>query len=487
MTARPGGAPPEIGPFAIERRLAHQPGVTSLYAAHGRREAEPVALRVLAFASGTAAWRAHERAATQWRRLAHAGLVPLVDTGRGRHGVWVATRRPSGSTLAEHLRGGPLEPERAIAVLAPVADALDLVHARELVCDALTADAVLVSGPPGAEHGVLADVGPAWPPQWRPGRLLGDADGLAPEEIRGRAPSRASNVYALSALLFRCLTGAPPFPARARAAALAAHLHDPVPRASERRPGLPAALDDVLAAGLAKDPAERPASAGELLRRTALAVAGGVEAPPPAASAPAAAAGSRPGPPDLLPPDPPAPIAAPEPAAKTGRRRATARLILLAPAVVLLALAAYLATRPPAGPSHAPAPASGLPDAPPGAGRTVASATLRPPGAGSATGAVRVDERGNRLVITIGGARLPPEGRDPVQAYTVWLINSRADALRLGAITPPVGMRGRFLSHGTLPRASSRYRRIVVTLETELSALPRGPIVLAARLRIPRR
>jgi serine/threonine-protein kinase len=493
--------PGRIGRFVIERRLAHQPGVSSVYAAHDRRHGGPVALRVLALADGrpAAAWRAHGRAMACWRQLVHPGLVPLVAAGRGREGLWVATHRVAGSSLAELLRdSGPLAPDRAIAMLAPVADALDLVHTHELVCDALTADTVLVCGPRGEERALLTDIGPPWPSTSRPGRLLGQLDGLPPEEIRGAAPTIASNVYALAAILVRCLTGAPPFPASSRASALVAHLQTPAPRVSARRPALPVALDEVLDAALAKEPSRRPASAGELIRSAAISLGQEATVPARMRQAPVGVA-PAPRPTHTVPAAPPTggpdAVARDEPreprAPREGWPRVGARIVRLAPVVVLIALAAYAGASQLGGAGPAPSRVGGLPPAPPRGGRPVASAMLRPPGSAAdahgPTGAVRIDVRGKRLVLTIAGENLPAEGRDPVQAYTVWLINARDDALRLGAINPPVAERGSFLSHGTLPAGSQRYRRIVVTLESRLGERPMGPIVLTAALRIPSR
>jgi serine/threonine-protein kinase len=496
---RSDSPPWQIGPFEIERRLGHQPGVVSLYAAHERRHGERVTLRLLGYlSSAPQAWRAQGRAMNLWRKLSHPGLVPLSDTGRSREGVWVATRRMTDVTLAEHLRRhGPLTPARTIAILAPVAAALDLVHGRELVCDTLTADTVLIRGPLGDERGLLADIGPAWTAAQRPGRLLGDVDGLAPEEIEGAAPARASNVYALGALLVRCLTAAPPFPAPGRAATLAAHLHAPPPRVCERGGALPAALDGLVAATLAKQPSERPATAGELIGGAAriLGVEGAALAPrpdePPAAAAasPRVRHGRRADPPLDAPERVAATVATPAARAPRSRaRRTVIAIALLAPAAVLVALAVYLSSHPLTGSRGSPTRATTLP-APGGEARTVASAPLRPPDTATAatppTGAVRIDAIGKRLLITIAGDHLPREGRDPVEAYTVWLMNSRDDALRLGSINPPVGSKGGFLSHGTLPGGSRRYHRIVVTLESELRRRPAGPVVLGAPLWIP--
>lgn len=459
-----------IGPFDVDGMLAHQPGVVRVYAASDRR-GEPVTLRVLVHAHRSdRAWRMHAGAAALWRDIEHRGLVPLLGTGRAREGIWVATRRGAGPTLAEHLQQhGRLAPASALAILAPVGGALDLAHARGLVCDTLSAETVVVGGPPGAETGALSGIGPSWPPPWRPGRLLGDPGGLAPEEIRGAAPSPAGNVYALAALLVHCLTGAPPFAADSRPAVLLAHLTTPPPRPSDVRPELPAAFDRIVASALAKDPDERPPTAGELMRRAGAAleveVASLGRAPKPVAST---ERGLR----------------------RSGGRHRMPAALRLAPSAVLVAVAVYVA-------AHG-LPTAGLAPrrpAPPGAairpaGAPLAQAPLRSPagsqGAGAPTGAVRIDAAGKRLVFTIAATHLPPEGRHPVEAYTVWLLDARGPALRLGAINPPVGRSGHVLRQATLPPGSSRYDRVVLTLERSLALGPAGPVVLRGRLRIPR-
>lgn len=472
------GLPEWAARFVVERTLANQAGVTTVYAGRDIRRQVAVVVRVLPWiAEGTVQARSFDDAVALRGRLDHPGLAPVLDAGRGAHGAWVATA-PGDETLADLLaRDGVLGPEDSIAVLAPVAEALDLAHAHGLVCDSLTpSDVWVVSDADGRVRGMLADVGPSWPSKLRPGRLLGDVDQLAPEEIRGEAPSPRSNIYALGALLVRCLTGEPPFPAASRAATLSAHLESPPPRVSERFDGRSPGLDDVVASALAKEPAERPGSAVALIADAASRL--GLEAPVPALAAaePHATA--------------PAPVAAdgepPKPRAG-GRARWPVLLTLLTPAVILVALAAYLVVRPDASgeqPTVRPPAAS----APP-AETLVVSATLRPPGGGTGgegpTGAVRVVGRDGRYVLTIAGAGLRPEAKDPVEAYTAWLVGPRRGALRLGAVVPPVGTTGRFVNHRTLPAGASRYRRLIVTLETSFGTRPSGPTVLEARVELP--
>ena len=104
------------------------------------------------------------------------------------------------------------------------------------------------------------------------GQWVGTLDYLSPEQIRGEEVGPAADTYMLAGLLYHCLTGTPPFVRDSQAAALWAHISAPVPAPSVSNPELPHALDAVIARGLAKDPAVRYSSAGELAAACAEAV-----------------------------------------------------------------------------------------------------------------------------------------------------------------------------------------------------------------------
>ena len=82
--------------------------------------------------------------------------------------------------------------------------------------------------------------------------MAGTVAYLAPEVIRGEAPTPASDLYGLGCVLYECLSGDVPFPGRSAATVIFGHLEQPPPALPE----LPA-LDPVIARALAKDPAER--------------------------------------------------------------------------------------------------------------------------------------------------------------------------------------------------------------------------------------
>ncbi|HEY4094000.1 MAG TPA: hypothetical protein VGM33_00720, partial [Baekduia sp.] len=102
---------------------------------------------------------------------------------------------------------------------------------------------------------------------------IGTVDFMAPEHLRSEPTDARADVYALGCVLFTALTGTPPFRRDTVPATITAHLHDPPPRPSDTL-GVPAAFDSVLARALAKEPAGRYPSAGDLGRAARAAAAG---------------------------------------------------------------------------------------------------------------------------------------------------------------------------------------------------------------------
>lgn len=123
---------------------------------------------------------------------------------------------------------------------------------------------------------------------------------MSPEEIREELLVPQSNVYALACILVECLTGSPPYASEHRLGVAYAHILQPPPRLTERRPDLPPAIDGVLATAMAKDPDDRLYSPSELVRAAAEALGLGLPGPggpigPPGRRLERLSAGSRAG------------------------------------------------------------------------------------------------------------------------------------------------------------------------------------------------
>jgi MarR-like DNA-binding transcriptional regulator SgrR of sgrS sRNA/predicted Ser/Thr protein kinase len=194
-------------------------------------------------------------------------IVRVLGCGEDDGFLYIAMPYVEGTDLREVMRrDGPPAPERAVAIVEQVAAALDAAHAAGIVHRDVKPANILISS---EEQVLLCDFGLARhtaSAESLTGErgLLGTVAYVAPEQIESTSVDGRADVYSLGCVLFECLTGEPPFPRDTELAVLYAHLNEPAPSPSQRRPELPAAFDDVIAAALDKDPARRPQTAGEL-------------------------------------------------------------------------------------------------------------------------------------------------------------------------------------------------------------------------------
>ena len=236
-----------------------------------------IALKVLASEFGEdPGFRARFRREGQLQAaLDHQHIVPVYEAGQTEHGLFLAMRLIDGPTLKDLIVEHELDPRRSLRILAQVAQALDAAHGAGLIHRDVKPQNILIDR---ADRVYLADFGLIKAPDeasrlTSTGQFVGTIDYVAPEQIQGEPATAASDCYALTAVLYECLTEQVPFPRPTEAAVLHAHMVQPRPRVTEQRPDLPEAIDAVIAAGMARDPAERPASAGELIREAVQALA----------------------------------------------------------------------------------------------------------------------------------------------------------------------------------------------------------------------
>ncbi|HET8951289.1 MAG TPA: serine/threonine-protein kinase [Solirubrobacteraceae bacterium] len=223
----------------------------------------------------------------------HPNVVPVHDAGESDGIAYMVMQYVQGSDLrALACEPGGLTARRAAEIVAEIGDALDAIHGAGFVHRDVKPRNVLI-GRDG--HAYLSDFGlaraiAAGTGATRTGHWVGTVDYAAPEQIQGRGADARTDVYGLGCLFFFALTGRPPYAGETLEAKLWAHLSEAPPAPSRLRAGVPAAMDAIVTRGLAKDPAERFASAGEL-GRAALSAARDASATPPRrpAARPAAA------------------------------------------------------------------------------------------------------------------------------------------------------------------------------------------------------
>jgi len=270
-------AGPQLAGYRVGELLGRG-SMGDVYRADDVRLGRSVALKVLV--PGLGAEDGLLRESRLAAGLDHPNVIPIFEAGDDDGRLFIAMRYVAGGDLRALLRReSKLTPARAIAIAAQVADALDAAHRRGLVHRDVKPSNVLLDDADGREHCYLADFGltqRAAEADHADGHLVGTVAYVAPEQIRGDPIDGRADQYALAGLLFECLTGTAPFDGRSDVAVIFAHLEEPVPPASGRDPSLPAAIDAVLARGMAKDPGERFASCTELVRAagTALGVDG---------------------------------------------------------------------------------------------------------------------------------------------------------------------------------------------------------------------
>jgi eukaryotic-like serine/threonine-protein kinase len=205
-------------------------------------------------------------------RLHHPNVISVFDTGVDGGDRFIVMELVEGPTLRELLdMEGRLAPERAAEIASRLASALAFAHGKAVIHRDVKPSNVLL--PPGG--GVkLADMGIArlLSPEALTATLSvrGTALYISPEQVRGDRVDPRADLYSLGCVLFEMLTGRTPFEGDLAALSYA-HTHTAAPRVRSIDPAVPAAMDELVAAMLEKDPAQRPPTGEEVERSLAAA------------------------------------------------------------------------------------------------------------------------------------------------------------------------------------------------------------------------
>jgi hypothetical protein len=170
-------------------------------------------------------------------------------------------------------RDGPLEPDQAASLIAQVAAALEAAHHKDLVHRDVKPANILVAddaGVGGSAHIYLSDFGVAKSSSaaglTRTGLFVGTADYASPEQIEGKQLDGRADVYSLGCVAYEALTAAPAYEKDSEVAMMYAHLLEPPPKVTDKRPDLPANVDDTIAKAAAKSRDDRYATPTEFSR-----------------------------------------------------------------------------------------------------------------------------------------------------------------------------------------------------------------------------
>ncbi|OBJ49381.1 protein kinase [Mycobacterium sp. 1423905.2] len=258
-----------FGPYLLKRPLGRG-GMGEVYEAEHTGKGWTVAVKLLSreFSNDPVFRERMKREARITGRLQEPHVVPIHDYGEIDGQLFLEMRLVEGTDLDAMLKqSGPLAPPRAVAILSQVASALDAAHAAGVTHRDIKPPNILVTRD---DFAYLVDFGIASATADERLTQLGTAVGtwkyMAPERFTNDKVTFRADIYSLACVLYECLTGSPPYSSESAGVLISAHMMEPIPRPSGARSGIPGALDEVVARGMAKRPADRYASAGELTR-----------------------------------------------------------------------------------------------------------------------------------------------------------------------------------------------------------------------------
>jgi eukaryotic-like serine/threonine-protein kinase len=257
------------GRYRVIRHLGSG-GMASVLLCEDERLARKVAVKRLHADSPVDVEERFTREAKLGASLNHPNLVSVFDTATDDEGVLIVMEYVQGEPLSRMLRRGPLRPEEVASMVRDLGDALDHAHAQGVIHRDVKPGNVLIRG-----DGVtkLADLGIATASDGtritRSGTVLGTAAYMAPEQLDGRGAGPPADVYALAAISFEALSGKRPREGRTPMEIAHKIATEATPHLLDAWPGAPTAAAEVLKRGMALEPADRPASAGEFARELA--------------------------------------------------------------------------------------------------------------------------------------------------------------------------------------------------------------------------
>jgi tetratricopeptide (TPR) repeat protein len=266
---------PSIPGYVLVRELGHG-GMGVVYLAHQLRLNRRVALKMPPAGLGVEEWLRFRTEAEAAARLQHPHIVQVHATGEQEGRPFLVMELVEGGTLAQQLARAPLAARPAAELLEKLARAVHYAHERGVIHRDLKPANVLLTAdgtPKISDFGLARRLTETICPgaespaaQTQTGAILGTPSYMAPEQAagRGKEAGPATDVYALGAILYECLTGRPPFRgATALETAQQVLRDDPVPP-RKLQPGVPRDLETVCLKCLHKEPHKRYARAADL-------------------------------------------------------------------------------------------------------------------------------------------------------------------------------------------------------------------------------
>ncbi len=276
-----------LGTCVLETPLGSG-GMGAVYLARQERPRRMVAVKVLAqqLTGDPRAWRVFlarfRREADATAALDSANIVPIYEFGEQEGFAFLVMPYLSDGSLAQLLdREGPMPLTRVVRYVEQIAAALDLAHRHGIVHrDVKPSNLLLhpdgrlmlgdfgIARPVDGPELIAAGIGGEGddPRLTQAGATMGTPEYMAPEQARGETVDASADTYALAVVAYEMLVGEPPFTGDDVSSVLALQVQAPPPSIRSARPELSPQVDEVLTWALAKDPRERPRTAGAFAR-----------------------------------------------------------------------------------------------------------------------------------------------------------------------------------------------------------------------------
>jgi predicted Ser/Thr protein kinase len=248
--------------------LVGKGGMSSVWQSHDRLLDRTVAIKVLheQFATDDEYVERFRREARSVAQLSHPNIVTVIDRGEDESRQFIVFEFVDGENLKQLIRRtGPLPVRDAIQMALQMARALSFAHSRGLVHRDVKPQNVLLNDDGQAK---MTDFGIARSVDVQgvtiTGTVLGTSEYISPEQARGEQVNALSDVYSLGVVLYELLTGSVPFTGENFVAVALKHVHEPPPNVLELRPDAPPRVAMAVERAMAKNPADRFQSMGEL-------------------------------------------------------------------------------------------------------------------------------------------------------------------------------------------------------------------------------